>query len=175
MSNFGHFEEMPQVGYKTLYSLDLHSASIYTWQVEQKPGRRRKIAFNQSYVYKFALKILLLHWKSQELPGASPPGPHAARLTRLVHSDCLHFAQVLLDQWGTQPSLVPRAPSSKVTPVTLVQHFIIIEHNGNNQKITNKLMLCYMCVVETKWACVGSVTLLLYLTVFCSDIFIFSG
>ena len=31
--------------------------------------------------------------------------------------------------------------------VTLVQHFIIIEHNGNNRKITNKLMICCVCVL----------------------------
>ena len=50
--------------------------------------------------------------------------------------------------------------------VTLVQDFII-EHNGNNQKNNKQIddMLC-LCVVDTKRACVRSVTLLLYQLIF---------
>ena len=59
----------------------------------------------QSYVYKFALEILYPHWNAQELPGASPPGPPPG---------ALYFAQVLLNQWGTQPSLAHGHPRAKL-------------------------------------------------------------
>ena len=39
------------------------------------------------------------------------PGPHAARLACF---DFLHFAQALLNQWGTQPSLAHGHPRAKL-------------------------------------------------------------
>ena len=57
-------------------------------------------------------------------PGALPlystgalklaPGPHATRLARVAHFDFLHFAQALLNQWGTQPSLAHGHPRTKL-------------------------------------------------------------
>ena len=51
-------------------------------------------------------------------PGALPldPKPQGSR-TLCASIVVAYFAQVLLIQWGTQPSLVPWAPSSKVTPL----------------------------------------------------------
>ena len=69
---------------------------------------------------KFALKMLLLHWKTQELRGLGhPPGDFPLNLTpqgslALRASIFCTFAQALLNQWGTKPSLAHGHPQAKL-------------------------------------------------------------
>ena len=90
-------------------------------------------------LYKFALKVLFLRWKTQELSGASPldphwtplgpfiiglPGPHAARLARVALFDFLF--------------LINGAPNHLLPTGTLKQSYATANRAQQDQPYSNE-------------------------------------